>query len=159
MQCPLKGSSVRARLNSAKTYWMDSITNPTWSDHIHGLNSWTMTDNDELLLKKHYVFLYVPLEYDRKKESLVRPGSRLRKVGFLLCCSTLDQPVQCDTICTGNNCHGRSCSRPRSLVQTVAQVYGRSRTHLHQTETTFVKLYILNPNKSRCKICIILFIP
>lgn len=88
-------------------------------------------------LKTIGVFLYVPLEHDQKKESLVWPGNILHTAEFLLCCSTLVQPVQCDTIYTGNNCHGTSCSRPRLLVQTAARVYGRSRTHLHQMETHF----------------------
>lgn len=78
----------------------------------------------------------------RKKKSLVWPGSSLHTVGFLPCCSTLCQPVECDTIYTGNNCHGTSCSRPRLPVLTAPQVCGRSHTLLHQTETTFVKWHV-----------------
>lgn len=68
------------------------------------------------------------------------PDSSLRRVGFLPCCSTAYQPVECGSIYTGSNRRGKSYLRPLLQLQQEPQSSDRSRTGLRDTQTSNAKV-------------------
>lgn len=78
--------------------------------------------------------------YIQRLVDLNLPGSSPHRAGFLPCCSTVDQPGECDMIYTGSSCHGKSCLRPLSQVQKEPRASDRSRTPLYCTQISNAKV-------------------